>query len=151
MEIELPLDGQGFLRRECPACERRFKWHHGPTGNVPDDAEEPDEYFCPYCGVPASLDQWWTNEQVEAIQAAAAVDASQQLESSFKKLARTPHRSPVQFRFESAKIVQPPPLFEGDDMSGFASPCHPYEPIKVIESEIDSNLHCLVCGQAFRP
>jgi hypothetical protein len=26
--MSLPLDGDGFLRRECPKCERQFKWLH---------------------------------------------------------------------------------------------------------------------------
>ena len=24
--MEIPLDSDGFLRRECPTCEREFKW-----------------------------------------------------------------------------------------------------------------------------
>ena len=31
MEVSFPLDSDGFIRRECPHCEREFKWHHGPA------------------------------------------------------------------------------------------------------------------------
>ena len=26
LEMSMPLDSDGFLRRECPTCEREFKW-----------------------------------------------------------------------------------------------------------------------------
>ena len=28
-----PLDSDGFLYRECPICEREFKWLHTPEGD----------------------------------------------------------------------------------------------------------------------
>jgi len=33
MSLTLPLDDDGFLRRECPSCERQFKW-------LPDSSDE---------------------------------------------------------------------------------------------------------------
>jgi hypothetical protein len=30
LSMSLPLDGDGFLRRECPTCEREFKWLPSP-------------------------------------------------------------------------------------------------------------------------
>ncbi len=38
LEISMPLDSDGFLRRECPTCEREFKWLHTlekPAGRLP--------------------------------------------------------------------------------------------------------------------
>ena len=68
--IELPLDSDGFLRRECPTCGGQFKWRS-------DEAETSDntpveQYFCPLCGVAAGLDQWWTPEQLDYAEASAA-------------------------------------------------------------------------------
>lgn len=46
--MTIPLDSDGFLRRECPSCEREFKWRPSES-----DAEEAGEstddvgYFCP--------------------------------------------------------------------------------------------------------
>jgi hypothetical protein len=48
--ITLPLDSDGFLRRECPKCEREFKWHEGPTEDRPQDWNDPPVYWCPLCG-----------------------------------------------------------------------------------------------------
>lgn len=58
LSMSLPLDGDGFLRRECPTCEREFKWLPSPDqleeGNgesraAATDAEPPEAYYCPYC------------------------------------------------------------------------------------------------------
>ena len=62
--IEYPLDADGFLRRECPNCEREFKWHHGQTESAPTGYVYPDLYFCPRCGKAAGDDSWWTAEQI---------------------------------------------------------------------------------------
>jgi len=62
-EMTLPLDSDGFLRRECSTCEREFKWY------VSRDAEgEPvpvGGYYCPYCAIQAPSDRWFTPAQVE--------------------------------------------------------------------------------------
>ena len=41
LAMSSPLDSDGFLYRECPICEREFKWLHTPegdaTGETPSD------------------------------------------------------------------------------------------------------------------
>ncbi len=34
--MTIPLDSDGFLRRECPTCEREFKWQ-------PSEAEDEED------------------------------------------------------------------------------------------------------------
>jgi predicted nucleic acid-binding Zn ribbon protein len=148
-EIELPLDSQGFLRRECPNCQREFKWHHGPTEEMPEDEPDPAEYYCPYCGTSAAPDQWWTSDQVEVIQKAALHEAMPQVEHELKKALKPLNKSGfVKAEVKSDPLNPPPPLFEPEDMVAVASPCHPYEPAKVME-DWKGSLHCLVCGQPF--
>jgi hypothetical protein len=149
MEVELPLDSHGFLRRQCPHCEREFKWHDGPTGDVPDDAPEADEYFCPYCGGSADPDEWWTEEQVEFFQSAALHEALPKIANSLETSLRPIGRSGIvraTVRYERGN--PPTPLDEQDDMVAVASPCHSYEPIKVAV-DWQHPLHCLVCGVKF--
>lgn len=88
-EISLPLDSDGFLRRECPLCNKQFKVEFTDEerktviqkeienyllqNDVIQKAEEPEEvdeieYWCPYCGQVAKSNSWWTNEQLEYIQ-----------------------------------------------------------------------------------
>jgi len=148
-EMELPLDSQGFLRRECPLCQREFKWHHGPIEGAPPDDPPAEQYFCPYCGEAASVDQWWTTEQVEAIQQMALYEAMPELEEQLGKSARDLNRSGfVRVEVRSAPINPPLPLSEPDDMLPVASPCHPYEPVKVA-SDWRAPIHCLVCGTQY--
>src|SRR6266496_1848943 len=77
MSMSLPLDRDGFLRRECPNCQRQFKWWPAPQGEQSDAPvaevataasparEAPEAYYCPYCHEPAKPDAWWTKAQVE--------------------------------------------------------------------------------------
>lgn len=149
MELELPLDSQGFLRRQCPHCEREFKWHHGPTDAVPQDAVDPEEYFCPYCGGAAGVDEWWTEEQVEAIQAAVLTEVMPRIAESLDDATRPINRSGlVTTSVHYDAVNPPPPLEEVDDMIAVASPCHSYEPVK-IDGGWNTPIHCLVCGAQF--
>ena len=56
--VTIPLDNDGFLRRECPSCEEEFKWYAHEEGDA--DAETVDQYFCPLCGVASGVDMWST-------------------------------------------------------------------------------------------
>lgn len=76
ISIQLPLDADGFLRRECPNCEQEFKWHHGTTDAAPTDFIYPDLYWCPRCGKSADHDSWWTTAQLEYQQQVVAGTAT---------------------------------------------------------------------------
>jgi hypothetical protein len=97
--MSLPLDKDGFLRRECPHCERQFKWWPTPTSEkISDEAEETQEareaYFCRYCHEPAALDAWWTKEQLEYAQQLAVAEAlGPQLRRMKNELKRGNRRS----------------------------------------------------------
>lgn len=150
MEIELPLDTHGFLRRQCPACQREFKWHNGPLENAPEGADDVDVYYCPYCGEPADVDEWWTEEQVELIQSVVldevASDAAQSLEGAARDLNSSGIIG-VSVRYDPPN--PPAPLDESDDMTAVASPCHAYEPVKIAK-DWQSRIHCLVCGAPYQ-
>lgn len=68
VSVHLPLDRDGFLRRQCPHCNLQFKWHDGPASEEAEAAEVPAAYYCPLCGSPAETDRWFTDEQVEYIE-----------------------------------------------------------------------------------
>ncbi|GGT27906.1 hypothetical protein GCM10010271_34830 [Streptomyces kurssanovii] len=53
MEIpmNLPLDNDGFVRRECPHCVSQFKWHHGPANAEAE--QQPSPALPPQRG-------WWS-------------------------------------------------------------------------------------------
>jgi endogenous inhibitor of DNA gyrase (YacG/DUF329 family) len=139
LSAELPLDDDGYLRRQCPRCERVFKWHHSEATD--EDAAPPEAYFCPYCGEPSPLDQWYTDEQVDYLQALVA------LGPTVDEINRS--KGIVQIKLDVPQANPPEPLFEDDDMLAVEPPCHPEEPLKLLE-DWDDLIHCLICGTAFR-
>lgn len=137
LSVSLPVDKSGFLRRECPTCERQFKWFHGSTKDRPDDFLEPENYFCPYCGVPSGHDTWWTPAQLDYARASVMGPISRYIGSELGS---------------SSKVNDhdvPDPLVEPDDMMMVEPPCHPFEPLKMAD-DWDAPLHCLMCGERFR-
>ncbi len=147
--MNLPLDKDGFLRRECPNCERQFKWW--PTPSSEDASEEtqeaPEAYFCPYCHEPAGPDTWWTKEQREYAQELAAAEVlGPRLRRMKGDLERGNRRSRmVRIEMSVPSLSRPEPLTEPDDMVRVDVPCHPEEPMKVDE-EWGQEVACLVCG-----
>lgn len=147
--MSLPLDHDGFVRRECPHCISQFKWHHGPANEEAEQQPSPNAYYCPLCGQPAGLDSWWTQEQIDYARGAIAPAAARMVEDELKNAFKGAHKHvkiSVKGGEESPGV--PSPLTEPDDMVIVTSPCHAYEPVKVSE-DTSGPYHCLVCGQAF--
>jgi hypothetical protein len=145
--VQLPLDADGFLRRECPHCYQQFKWHNGPTADRPDDEVDVAVYYCPRCGASAASDQWWTQDQLTLIQQSAMGPAlreiSDELERAFKGVKGMTYK-----RGRSDEPEPPEALHEPNDMVILTPPCHSWEPLKVPE-EATTRVHCLICGGAF--
>lgn len=149
IQMSLPFDADGFLRRECPNCEREFKWHHGPTDAAPADYVYPQVHWCPLCGRSAGLDSWWTIPQLEYQQAMLQAHAAEVLADELKGSMRPSRNSFIKFdvTFDAAP-EEPDPLVEPDDMVMIAPPCHPWEPVKVPEDAV-APFYCLLCGEAY--
>lgn len=148
--MKLPLDNDGFLRRECPHCVRQFKWHNGPANEEAEQHSSTTAYYCPVCGQPAGPESWWTQEQLDfargLVAPAAMREVEQELRSAFKGVRSKHVKIDFKGGFDTPDV--PAPLTEPDDMVIVASPCHAYEPMKVPE-DASGPYHCLVCGQAF--
>ena len=148
--ITLPTDGP-FLRRECPSCERQFKWHHGPTDERPDDEPHLSTYFCPYCGCEAEDSQWWTQKQLDYARSVVAAPVMNEIASELEldqRFRSASRKGAIKFSMTSSSPEVPAPLIEPDDMIIVQSPCHSWEPIKVAD-DWEAELHCLVCGGTF--
>ena len=121
--VTLPIDKDGFLRRECP-----------------------------YCGKPARIDAWWTKEQRQYMnQLAAAKVIGPELNKFAKDLKRL-NRPGSLIRFEAKYKTPSKPLSlqEPDDMRKVVPPCHPNEPLKIRE-DWNKPVFCLICGESFSP
>lgn len=147
--MSVPLDSDGFLRRECPTCEREFKWLPG-SGDDADEVTPPPDggYYCPYCAIQAPDDQWFTQAQIELAQSIVATQVLGPMLKDFGRDLNGIGRRSNGFLSVTAKYDAPDemePLTEADDMKRIEFECHPDEPVKVLE-DWDEPVHCLVCG-----
>lgn len=145
-EVSIPLDGDGFLRRECPHCEREFKWLSGNE----DETSPPEGYFCPYCGETAQDDQWLTRAQLRVIEASIEENVLapqvRELQDSLSDMAEA-SGGLLEFRAEAQQESSRPRLLtEPSDMTRVDFDCHPDEPVKIAD-DWHGPVHCLVCGQ----
>jgi endogenous inhibitor of DNA gyrase (YacG/DUF329 family) len=147
ISVNIPLDSDGFLRRQCPTCEREFKWFAHDDGDP--DAEQVTQYFCPRCGAPADPDDWATPTQVEYSIGAAGpeLDRAVQdaIDDTFKGVKGMAFKPDPSF---SLDIPTPEPLHEPNDMVIVEPPCHPNEPLKVPE-DATRHIFCLICATPF--
>ena len=129
--MSVPLDSDGFLRRECPTCEREFKWINTPKGENTAAPVADGGYFCPYCGVQSETSAWLTKAQVHlALQ-----------------LVNNQIVNPMLERFGNDGAPDEfDPLTEVDDMTRVDFTCHPTEPVKVL-NDWNKPVFCLICSQ----
>jgi len=147
LEMSMPLDSEGFLRRRCSACERELKWL--AAGDDEDGTDAPDGgFYCPYCGIQTPSGEWLTEAQEEQFSAMIQQDVLAPLLKDFgADLRRSAHSSGG---FLSVEVTQPEfdepvVLTEADDMRRVDFGCHPGESIKVLE-DWSGPVRCLICG-----
>jgi len=159
LQMPLPLDGDGFLRRECPTWEREFKWLPSPDPEAGEDAvaetvepaEAPESYWCPYCVITAPPDAWLTKAQVavmhEIVRRELIDPEFDKLEREIAKLNRNSGGLiSIEACLERDEPEPAPRLDETDDMCRVDFTCHPTEPVKVLD-DWDRPVHCLICGE----
>jgi hypothetical protein len=144
--ILLPLDSGGFLRRQCPTCEREFKWLGSTDEDAPPAAVPDAGYHCPLCGVQAASDAWWTRPQLDLATATAAKEiVGPELENMADKFNRSTGGGIIEISMEVSQPAEPPTLIEPDDMRRVDFACHPADPAKVSE-DFSGEVHCRICN-----
>jgi hypothetical protein len=100
---------------------------------------------------PSPSDQWYTDEQVDYLQALVANDAIRMVEAELGPTVDRINRSNgvLQIKPEVPHANPPAPLVDEDDMVGVEPPCHPEKPLKIV-GDWDDIIHCLVCDTPFR-
>lgn len=169
IELSIPLDSDGYLRRECPFCRKQFKvlipederenlasraiQDHLPedleVDTVDDEHVDQGTLVCPYCGQEHSVRAWWTQEQIEFFTQHARKIAHEIIQQTLGKSLRNLQRSSgglisveVETDFDALgePIIAPDP----DDMTLFALPC--CERAIKIEDDWPGTIHCPYCG-----
>lgn len=124
--MAISLDSDGFLRRQCQACSREFKW-------LPSESSDPSPdggYGCPYCR--ARAEDFWTDEQRSYL----AGQAGKVFLGHLKTEGWSVEGHPL-----------PAEPHEPDDMVRVDFGCHSTEPVKVYEEWAGSQpVYCIVCG-----
>ena len=146
ISLQLPLDKDGFLRRECPHCGRQFKQWQGKRDET---QESPEAYYCPYCYASADADTWYTAQQIEYIQQQAMAEVvGPSLYRLQEQLEQASQSGLFHIEMTSPVPVEPEPLVEFNDMIRLEFPCHLGEPIKVDE-QWDQEVACVMCGTRY--
>ena len=145
VEMSVPLDDDGFLRRACPTCEREFKWFNSPEGE--GEPVPVGGYYCPYCQVQTPDDSWFTQEQLELAKNRVARDIlGPELDEMSRDLKRSSRGSLFSLEVKYDMPDEMDPLVEPNDMRRVDFVCHPKEPVKVLD-EWTRPVHCLICSQ----
>jgi hypothetical protein len=152
-----PKDSDGFLSRECPECEGRFKVSvsdEPENDGVParDEGLSDDEIltrdeemqrYCPLCHQAVRGNRWWTPEQIEfaeeAISAAVQIKFQEMLKETANKAGGL-----LEFRSGGTPAMPSPPE-ESEGMILVAPPCHEEDPLKIPATWSDE-VACHQCG-----
>jgi hypothetical protein len=151
MSLSIPLDDDGYLRRECPTCEREFKVLPDQSDDDVDDEArnadvDPEGYFCPYCAVQAATDAWHTTAQLEQAEAVVLRQVMGPALKDFQRSIKGLNRSGlVRASVDYDLPDEPEPMAEDVSMRRVDFGCHPDEPLKVLE-DWSRPVHCLICG-----
>ncbi len=132
LSINIPLDENGMLGRECLECEQYFKLK-------PGSGIETELCHCPYCNYHGKSDTFWTQAQLEYVRSIAFQQAFNKiikpnlnkLIDSFKQLERNSRNSLIQIKVKTT----------GND---FKFPIKYYS-----EKELETNLICDNCRLEF--
>ena len=130
--LELPQDASGFVRRECPQCNRAFKTRPSrhdasvlqrrlaslfPFENAHESFDEVPDGSCLYCGHRAPVDEWLTFQQQVHLESLARAWANhvryEQLAYVSRTLSLNPRPTFVTVEPEALPGPMPP---EPDDM-----------------------------------
>jgi hypothetical protein len=170
--VSFPLDDDGFLRRECPLCNREFKVKP-TTAELQSDTERtahallaqeaesnpdaegeedsgPSERWCPYCGQQAPASSWWTQQQVAYLNVFARNVMARLVNEHFirpmKRQFGGQRGGLVSIEFKGNEMDEQDPWIspEPNDMTRFALPCCERE-LK-IENTSEIAIHCFFCG-----
>ena len=102
MKIDITLDDQGMIGRECPECKNYFKLKPG-TGMPISDCN------CPYCDYGEDISSFNTQAQIQYVESIAmnhilgkiVKPSLKKLYRAFKELERISRHSLIQFKVKT--------------------------------------------------
>jgi len=147
LQVVLAAD-RGFVRRECPTCEREFK----RLSERVDATTKDTSFVCPYCYESAEATTWWTKPQLAYVH---AVTRERVLAPQLREFQRSLQRMNnggglFGLTFEMTGVEQPPALqpVEPEDMTRVEFVCHPEEPLRIAD-DWAFDVACTICGTRY--
>ncbi|MBM7117124.1 hypothetical protein [Archangium primigenium] len=130
VHVELPRDAGGFVRRECPRCQRDFKTrpcrHDAnilqrrlaslfPFENAHESFEDVPDGWCPYCGHRAAGDEWLTPAQQAHVEDVARSWANHVRYEQLAHVSRTLAVNPRPTFVSAPPVAMPGPMSPDSD------------------------------------
>ena len=149
LSMAIPVDSDGFLRRECPTCERESSGFPRPrmmTG-TPWTMCATAATSAHTAGCRRRLNAWLTKAQIAHAQRIAEAEVVEPMLAKFADdITRKFRSAGITTRSAPRRHAEvPDPLTEDDDMTRVGFACHPSEPVKIFE-DWHEPAHCLICG-----
>lgn len=129
-DLKISLDSEGFVRRECPKCEREFKLQTLEKDFQTPPVKNSGEVTCPYCKHRSSADQWWSKNQVKYINDMQSFFAFNFITPKALKIKSTPF---VTVKTTITQTEEPIMPSEIDDMKRISITCCERD-IKILEN-----------------
>ena len=126
LNIELPVDNDGFIEYECPHCQKVFRLNK----NLFMDSETYIALYCPYCGLSAAIGSFYTTECAVYIKEYAEQLALEELNKSFKAMEKSTRNSIIKFKAGKIQVSEPDKLI-----------LHPY---------VDNICRCNKCNNKYK-
>jgi hypothetical protein len=159
-ELRVPLDGDGFSRRECPRCGAHFKlrWSGreahllaaalGRRLEHDGDAESCAPRFCPYCACTADADAFLTGDVQRQLDGEASRIAQEVRSRRLLLPAEWAGANPrARSHAATAPERRPPPRADPvDELLPIALPCCGEE--QKVNSAWMGPIRCHLCGIA---
>ncbi|MDY7233239.1 hypothetical protein [Hyalangium rubrum] len=160
VEVALPKDATGFIRRQCPGCHRIFKTLPNrfdarvlqrrlvslfPFENADEGYEEVPHWHCLYCGHHAEADEWLAPEHVSYLESLSRAWANHVRYEQLAYVSRTLSYNPRPTFIAVAPEALPEPLpAEPEDLRVIPMVCCG-EDVKA-EWDWDGPMYCPRCG-----
>lgn len=138
VQIQLPIDLDGFLDYCCPTCEKHFRLNTNEFQG--DNCVE--VLFCPYCGLNFSPDEFMPPKIKEYIEAEVVYYAEQKVQEELKKMAR----SSKLLTYKPSKLKEPEKIILDESISThkYCKKCD--KDFKIDESAVTYH-YCPYCGE----
>jgi len=163
LKIDIPLDEDKYLRRECNLCKKEFKIklsemelnqqiallsqdYLEKTDKANSDLQDYNkhpEYFCPYCGQPSVMSTYWTQRQIEFIKKHLQNYVNYIINREFVEKMQHMSTGLVTFKGSKMPIIEPFMLPEENDMVVFHLKCCD-EYVKI--DSTSGVVYCFYCG-----